>query len=99
VRLAGAVPEALAKIEAYTPDVLLCDVEMPGEDGYSLIARVRARGRDLPAAALTAYASAEDRERALRAGFDAHIAKPVDPAELVKSVSSLAALEARHNRP
>jgi PAS domain S-box-containing protein len=99
VRLADGAREALARIERRAPDVLLCDIEMPGEDGYSLIRKVRARGTGVPAAAVTAYASADDRERALKAGFDAHISKPVDPAELVRTVASLAPAEARENRP
>ncbi len=76
------------------PDVLLSDIGMPGEDGYSLIRMVRARGPgrggDLPAAALTAYARAEDRVRALEAGYQTHLAKPVAPAELVAAVGRLA---------
>jgi CheY-like chemotaxis protein len=99
VRLADGAREALARIERRAPDVLLCDIEMPGEDGYSLIRKLRARGTGVPAAAVTAYASADDRERALKAGFDAHISKPVDPAELVRTVASLAPAEARENRP
>ena len=67
---------------------------MPGEDGYSLIEKIRAlpseRGGDIPAAALTAYARAEDRMKAVLAGFQLHIAKPVEPAELITMVASLA---------
>ena len=65
---------------------------MPGEDGYDFIRQVRARrhSRDLPAAALTAFARAEDRKQALLAGFQTHLAKPVDPDELVAVVASLA---------
>jgi len=74
--------------------VLLSDIAMPGEDGYALIARVRAlpaeRGGGVAAAALTAYATAEDRARALRAGYDDHLAKPVDPVALVSAVAALA---------
>jgi signal transduction histidine kinase len=90
----GSVPEALAAIDAAVPDVLVSDIGVPGEDGYSLIRKVRARGPgrggDLPAAALTAYARAEDRVRALEAGYQTHLAKPVDPAELVAAVGRLA---------
>jgi signal transduction histidine kinase len=90
----GSVPEALAALDAAVPDVLLSDIGVPGEDGYSLIRKVRARGPgrggDLPAAALTAYARAEDRLRALEAGYQTHLAKPVDPAELVAAVGRLA---------
>jgi CheY-like chemotaxis protein len=66
---------------------------MPGEDGYSFLRKVRARGPgkggDLPAAALTAYARAEDRRRSLEAGFQTHLAKPIDPSELVAAVAAL----------
>jgi signal transduction histidine kinase len=91
---AGSVAEALAALDRGLPDVLVSDIGMPGEDGYSLIRRLRARSRDqgadLPAAALTAYARSEDRAQALQAGFNAHIAKPVDPGELVVIVARLA---------
>ena len=74
-------------------DVLVSDVGMPGEDGYGLIASVRAGTgalADLPAIALTAYASREDRVRLLAAGFQAHVPKPVDPAELVAVIATVA---------
>ncbi len=93
-----AVPtaaDALAAVRRERPDVLLSDVEMPGEDGYSLIAQVRAlppeEGGRTPAAAVTAYARGEDRTKALRAGFQMHVPKPVEPAELVAVVANLAA--------
>jgi PAS domain S-box-containing protein len=75
------------------PDVMVTDIGMPGEDGYSLIRRVRewelARDAYIPAVALTAYGRPEDRMRALRSGFQMHIAKPVDPAELAIVITSL----------
>jgi CheY-like chemotaxis protein len=75
-------------------DVLLSDIGMPDRDGYDLIGRIRAmapdRGGAVPAAALTAFARPEDRSRALAAGYQAHVAKPVDPAELVRAVAELA---------
>jgi CheY-like chemotaxis protein len=78
----------------WTPDVLVSDIEMPGEDGYSLIRKVRANesssGTRMPAVALTAHARVDDRMRALSAGYDAHVAKPVEPAELVMVIASLA---------
>jgi signal transduction histidine kinase len=90
----ASVPEALAALDLALPDVLLSDIGVPGEDGYSLIRKVRARGAsrggDLPAAALTAYARAEDRTRSLEAGYQTHLAKPVDPSELVTTVARLA---------
>ena len=74
--------------------MLISDIGMPGEDGYALIRRVRALGPEVggnvPAVALTAYARAEDRVRALRAGFQVHVPKPIEPAELVAVVASLA---------
>jgi CheY-like chemotaxis protein len=81
-------------VEQLRPQVLLCDIEMPGEDGYSLIRRIRAlgpeRGGNIAAAALTAYARGEDRTRALRAGFQLYVSKPVAITELVTVVANLA---------
>ena len=81
-------------IAARVPDVLVNDIGMPGEDGYHLMRRVRALdpalGGNVPAVALTAYASSEDRRRAILAGYQMHLAKPVEPAELVTVVASLA---------
>lgn len=81
------------------PDVLLSDIALEGEDGYSLIRKVRSLSQDkggrIPAAALTAYGRLEDRMRALSAGFQLHAAKPVEPAELVAVVASLAGKSAR----
>ncbi|HSK74233.1 MAG TPA: PAS domain S-box protein [Pyrinomonadaceae bacterium] len=83
----------LKAIKELRPDILLSDLGMPGEDGYSLIKKVRAlsadEGGQIPAAALTAYARVEDRMRVLRAGFQIHLPKPVEPAELVAVVASL----------
>jgi PAS domain S-box-containing protein len=91
-----AVPsaaEAILALDREHPDVLLSDIEMPSEDGYALIRRIRARpperGGRLPAAALTAYARTEDRMQALLAGFHLHLPKPVQPAELAAVVASL----------
>ncbi|HEX8186815.1 MAG TPA: ATP-binding protein [Pyrinomonadaceae bacterium] len=92
---AGSASEALAVVARLRPDVLISDLGMPGDDGYSLIARVRAlpaeRGGRIPAAALTAYVRAEDRVKVLRSGFQLHVPKPVEPAELVAVVAHLAA--------
>jgi signal transduction histidine kinase len=85
--------DALKEIESHRPDVLLSDIAMPGEDGYSLIRKVRqldSSGPLLPAAALTAYATAGDRAQALLAGYQAHLAKPIEPAELTAVVATLA---------
>ncbi len=88
------VAAALDAFDTWRPQVLISDIEMPGEDGYALIRQVRARppelGGHIPAAALTAYARAEDRMRALLAGFQMHVPKPVEPAELAAVVASLA---------
>ena len=70
--------------------MLVSDIGMPGEDGYWLIREVRSRGYSLPAVALTAYASEADRERALAAGFQAHISKPTEPAALISAVAEAA---------
>ena len=94
VTSAVSVPEALAAFDRAAPDVLVSDIGLPVEDGYSLIRKVRsrtpARGGRIPAAAVTAYAGAEDRRRALDAGFQSHLAKPVDPSELVMTIAALA---------
>lgn len=94
VTAATSASEALAALERSLPDVLLSDIGMPGEDGLSLIERVRgldpARGGRVPAAALTAQAQSEDRRQALLAGYQMYLAKPVDPAELTAAVARLA---------
>ena len=94
VSMAGSASEAIERILAARPDVLVCDIGMPAEDGYSLIRQLRvleeSRESALPAVALTAYARSEDRTKAIRSGFQNHLAKPVEPAELLAIVSSLA---------
>jgi CheY-like chemotaxis protein len=86
--------EALQALEEQRPDVLVSDIGLPGEDGYDFIRRVRAlgpdRGGQTPAAALTAHAKGEDGARVLTAGFQVHLAKPVQPAELASVVATLA---------
>ncbi len=93
VSVARSAAEAFAALRAERPDLLVSDVGMPGEDGYGLIRRVRAlpaaEGGRTPALAITAYARAEDRARALRAGFQLHLPKPLDPAELLAAAASL----------
>jgi PAS domain S-box-containing protein len=90
---AGSADEAILLVEKERPDVLVSDIGMPDMDGYELLRRVRAlgpsRGGRVPAIALTAFARSEDRTRALRAGFLIHVAKPVEPSELVASVASV----------
>ena len=86
---------AMAALERNVPDVILCDISMPDEDGYSFIRRVRARpegaGRNVPAAAVTAYARPEDVKHALAEGFDVHLSKPLEPEDVVSTVARLAA--------
>jgi signal transduction histidine kinase/CheY-like chemotaxis protein len=95
VTSAGSAAEGLSAVQAFRPHVVLSDIQMPEEDGYAFLRKLRAlppeRGGSTPTAALTAYAGSEARATALRAGFQAHIAKPVHPAELVASVATLAA--------
>jgi PAS domain S-box-containing protein len=92
VRSVASADAALAAIAEFRPDVLISDIGMPTKDGYELIREVRSReftARDLPAVALTAFARSEDRRRSMMAGFQVHLAKPVDPEELVAVVASL----------
>jgi signal transduction histidine kinase/DNA-binding response OmpR family regulator len=85
--------EAVARLDAEVPDVIVADLGMPQEDGLQFIQRIRrhanSRVRNVPAAALTAYARSDDRMRALRAGFHIHLAKPIDPPELVTTIAAL----------
>src|SRR5262249_20101350 len=92
VALTASAAEALDLVEGFRPDVIVCDIGMPEQDGYDLIHQVRANPatKEIPAAALTAFARPEDRKRSLLAGFQTHVAKPVDPAELTAVVASLA---------
>jgi PAS domain S-box-containing protein len=93
VIVAGSVAEGLEAMRAAAPDLLISDIGMPGEDGYEMIRRVRAlpdeSGGRVPAIALTAYARVEDRMQALRAGYQMHVPKPVEIAELVAVAASL----------
>jgi PAS domain S-box-containing protein len=92
--VAASAIEALDALRAHHPDLLVCDIGMPGLDGYELMRRIRAElappDRDVPAVALTAFARASDRDRALDAGFSAHVAKPLEPVELLTTVAALA---------
>jgi PAS domain S-box-containing protein len=94
VRVAGSAFQALNEIKLSLPDILISDIGMPGSDGYELIREVRrlpaARGGRLAAIALTAYTRTEDRLHALRAGYDMHVPKPVELAELVAVAASVA---------
>jgi PAS domain S-box-containing protein len=102
VHTASSAEEALETLVRHHPDVMISDLGMPVMDGFELIARVR-HSKDsgianMPAAALTAYARSEDRAKALRAGFGMHLAKPVDPAELVAAVAALTRNRAQPTR-
>ncbi|MBD2384970.1 PAS domain S-box protein [Cylindrospermum sp. FACHB-282] len=93
VQVVASVAEALQVIAHWKPDVLVSDIGMPEEDGYSLIRKLRSlppeQGGKIPAAALTAYARPEDRMRAIQAGYQLHLPKPIEPAELTTVVASL----------
>jgi PAS domain S-box-containing protein len=93
VSAAGSAGEALAMVEEQLPDVLVADIEMPGEDGYSLIRRIRMlpreRGGEINAIALTAHAGAHDLAKLLRAGFQRHVPKPLQPGELIRAIATL----------
>jgi CheY-like chemotaxis protein len=100
--MAASAAQAREELARWTADLLVSDIGMPGEDGYAFIAMLRAQEGDsaqVPALALTAYASREDRVRLLSAGFQAHLAKPIDPAELVTVVATLARSLARSSQP
>ena len=94
VHTAASTAEALQSIDQRMPDVLISDIGMPLSDGYDLIRTVRRlpadRGGQIPALALTAFARSEDRQRALLAGYQAHLAKPAQPTELMTQIASLA---------
>jgi CheY-like chemotaxis protein len=103
VRTAASAKEAIEVLRTDPPDVVLSDIGMAENDGYEFISWVRGlpaeKGGLTPAAALTAFARSEDRQRVLIAGFQSHIAKPVEPSELITVVASLAGriADARHN--
>jgi len=96
VRGCESVGAALDALAGWQPDVIVSDIEMPGDDGYALVRAVRAlppeQGGRTPALALTALNRTADRIRSLMAGFNMHVPKPVDPAELTAIVASLARL-------
>jgi PAS domain S-box-containing protein len=102
VSAASSAREALAVLERERPTVILSDIGMPGEDGHALVRQIRALGSEsiarTPAVALTAFARPEDRTRALDAGFDSYVSKPVEPRDLFAAITSAAALRstARH---
>jgi len=103
VRRSLSAPDGLSALREWRPDVLVSDIEMPGEDGYSLIRKVRALdpadGGRTPAIALTAYGRTHDRILSLSAGYNMHVPKPVDPGELTAIIGSVAARPPRASRP
>jgi CheY-like chemotaxis protein/nitrogen-specific signal transduction histidine kinase len=94
VEMVHSGQEALQRIATRKPDIVLCDIGMPMMDGLELIRRLRADGRTLPAIAVTSFARAEDRSRALQAGFDMYVSKPIDARELIAAVERLLRREA-----
>jgi len=105
VKTAASAAEALTTIKTWRPDILISDIAMPTEDGYSLVKKIRALDdrviAAVPAIALTAHARVEDRQQALDAGFDYHVGKPFDRAKLIDAVGAAADLTAgaRLRRP
>jgi CheY-like chemotaxis protein len=99
VRVAASASEAMAALKEFMPDILVSDIGMPQEDGYALLRQVRAlspqEGGRIPAVALTAYAQEDDRMRALLAGFQVHVAKPINPPEFVAVIMGLAGVTSR----
>ena len=97
VRPAATAAEALAIADEWRPRLLVTDLGLPGIDGYALLRAIRAKTahRNLAAVAVTAYARPDDRARVLAAGFDAHVSKPVDPAELVRTLAAVLQGQAR----
>jgi CheY-like chemotaxis protein len=93
VRVADSAAQAMSVVGAFRPRVLLCDIAMPGEDGYTFIRKLRALGADgggnTPALALTALGTDDDRRRSLAAGFQMHLTKPVDIERLSRAVVEL----------
>jgi CheY-like chemotaxis protein len=93
VRVAASAAEGLEHLQHWTPHVVVSDIGMPHEDGYMFLAKLHAQPGEtarIPAVALTAYTTTDDRMRIFSAGFKAHVVKPVDPVELVVVVASVA---------
>jgi len=89
---AGSAEEAMEALAAHPFDAILCDIGLPGEDGFSFMGRARTTieaCRELPALALSAFARKRDKQRAREAGFDGHLAKPIDPVELLRTLTEL----------
>lgn len=92
IRCCESAAEAMKFVRDWKPDLLVSDIGMPVEDGYAFIKKIRKlrskRAREIPAIALTAYATDEDRALALSAGFQMHLPKPIEPEALVESVAA-----------
>jgi CheY-like chemotaxis protein len=103
VRPTFSAKEALQVLQTWQPDVLLADIGMPEEDGYTLIRKLRSltpqQGGNIPAAALTAYAGNQDRAQSLAAGFHLHLCKPIEPTELIAAVHSLVEQGKKDGKP
>ena len=102
VTTVASAGEALQSIEAERPDALVSDIDLTGEDGYALIRQIRQyeaeHGGFLPAVALTGYARAEDRDRALAAGFQVHAPKPAEPATLTAAIAAITSHQGQDGR-
>ncbi|HZS45791.1 MAG TPA: PAS domain S-box protein [Blastocatellia bacterium] len=96
VETAASASKALEILDRWLPDIIIADIGMPGQNGYELIRQIRTRGPEaggrIPAVALTAFARVEDRVKALGAGYQMHVAKPVEPGELISIVASLTSI-------
>jgi PAS domain S-box-containing protein len=103
IRAAASASDAIDALSDFIPDLVLSDIAMPGRNGYAVLSEVRALevtlGHHLPVAAVTAYAHIDDRERAMAAGFDEYLAKPVEPAALACTVAALAGAHSRQTSP
>ncbi len=98
----GSAPEAMEAMLYFKPDILICDICLPGEDGYSLLEKIRKLSKqqiqpEIPAIALTAFVHEEDRIYALLAGFQSHVYKPIDLNKLVSVVTNLVELSTSQN--
>ena len=100
VRCSESAAEAMRAFQEWQPDVLVSDIGLPNEDGYSLIRKLRKlkskRAKKIPAVALTAYATDEDRSEALAAGFQIHVAKPIEPESFVTSIATVLGRNLNH---
>ena len=98
VRSVGSTEEALQVLNTWTPEIIISDIGMPEEDGYVFLSRLRSNSSfdTIPVIALTAYASSNDREKALKAGFQIHLSKPLDPSGLLEAVAELSRKKTSH---